>query len=223
MVLIISIVIVSILIIGFITLVIQIRQKVARLTFADEYRNRFIKVCDEYSENRNKASNRKFDPNDYMWLMMNVNKIQTQLGGDGIMHYIAPFQTHTIPNYEIILNTLPKLRNNKIEEFDINYSDDSLLRHIGKVQESYDLDRKRIKNPLMWLVVGFDKVTLFPFYLFQLFGILEPSTIYRISQTILFKIIRGLIGLITLVGSIMSIIQGREETIDFINSLFQNN
>jgi len=111
---------VSILIIGLVTLLRRYKGFVDRHNFAFEYREKFIQFTNKYFESYDNWNRRgNIDSELYVWLTKNVNKIQGDLGHLGTMHYVAPFQIYQISNYQIIINTIPKFRNGKIEEFDI--------------------------------------------------------------------------------------------------------
>lgn len=107
-----------------------------KLDFTSEYRNQFVSFVNNFNKTYNRFERRgEVDHEKYVWLTKNANKMQGILGQTGLMEYIGPFQQYTISNYNIIINTIPKFRDNTITDFDINSADDCLLRYIGIVEE----------------------------------------------------------------------------------------
>src|SRR5690606_21923737 len=128
--------ILTVFIIGFVQVYNRHNRVVKKIDFAGEYRNKFVKFSNKYFENYDRWSRLgNFDGEQYVWLTMNVSRIQNYLGTFGIMDYIAPFQTYKVSNYQIIINTIPKFRDGSIQDFDVNSFDDSLLRYISYLNE----------------------------------------------------------------------------------------
>ena len=208
-------------VIGFIQVLrIHLRTKIEH-EFGSEYRNKFIEFATKYSENYNRRSQSgNFDGELYVWLTKNVSKIQIIVGYFGIMDYITP--SYIIPDYQIIINTIPKFRKGKIENFDVNYVDDCLLRYIGYIEERSNETIKNLKNPIIWFRTGFQEIISIPLFVLNWFGIFSKNRVNSIIESAIYKIFTGIIALITLLSGIVTIIQGKEKTIEFINKILGN-
>ncbi len=203
---------------GFTILFIRTKKNAKKYNFALEFRERFIKLANHYGKSYDSFS-RKGNVNheEYYWLTKNVNKMQGNLGTTGIMDYLAPFQAYQIPRYEILINTIPKFKQKTIEDFDINVSDDALIRHLGILEESIESNRSDLKNPFRWFQTGFHEILSLPLMILNWFGIIGNNTLYKIMANNIYKFITGLVGLITFISAIVTIIQGKEAVIKFVN------
>jgi hypothetical protein len=103
--------ILTVFIIGFVQVYNRHSRVVKKIDFAGEYRNKFVDFANKYFQTYDRYSRSgDFDGELYVWLTMNVSKIQSNLGTFGVMDYIAPFQTYRVSNYQIVINTIPKFR-----------------------------------------------------------------------------------------------------------------
>lgn len=194
------------------------------LDFTNEYRNTFVDFCNLYYKGYDGYERRgKINSEMYVWLTKNVNKMQGHLGLTGIMHYVAPFQMYQIPNYQILINTLPKFREGKVDEFDVNSSDDALLRYIGILEQSITNIKKKLHNPIMWFKDGFYETMSLPIYLFNWFGLFSDNLVYKIKANILYKLILGIAGLVTFLSGIITILVGVDGSIVIVNRIFHTN
>ena len=173
--------IVLIFLIGFIQVFRTHSRTIKKHELASEYRNKFIEFANKYFENYDRWSGSgNFDGELYVWLTKNVSKIQSNVGHFGIMDYIAPFQTYSISNYQIIINTIPKFREGKIENFDVNSVDDCLLRYIGYIEEQSNGNIKNLKNPIIWFRIGFQEIISIPLFVLNWFGIFSKHRVKRV-------------------------------------------
>lgn len=210
----------SILILGFLSLFRRFNRIVDEIDFATEYRNKFIEFVEHYFENYDRFARRGEIKNDlYVWLTKNVNKIQEQIGQVGTMHYLAPFRQYQISNYQIIINSIPKFRDGNIKDFDVNSVDDCLLRYLGQMENYENKLRKEVRNPFIWFKQGFREVLSYPFQILKFFDILSNGFIYKMKENIFYKLITGVIALITLLSCIVTIIVGWDQSIQWIEKI----
>jgi hypothetical protein len=213
--------IVLIFLIGFIQVFKSNSRVLKKHEFASEYRNKFIDFTNKYFKNYdrwNQSGN--LDGELYVWLTKNVSKIQNSVGQFGIMDYLAPFQTYQISNYQIIINTIPKFRDGQVKDFDVNSVDDCLLRYIGYLEEHNKETQKNLRNPIIWFRIGFQEIISIPLFILNWFGIFSKSRVNGIMGSTIYKIFTGIIALITLLSGIVTIIQGKEKTIELVNKIF---
>ncbi|MDN3204320.1 hypothetical protein [Algoriphagus sediminis] len=210
-------------IIGFVQVYNRHNRFVKKIDFAGEYRNKFVEFANKYFKNYDRWSRSgNFDGEQYVWLTMNVSRIQNYLGTFGIMDYIAPFQTYKVSNYQIVINTLPKFRDGSIQDFDVTSVDDCMLRYIGHLEEYQKDTQRNLRNPIIWFREGFREILSIPIFILSWFGIISNRTLNSIKDSLIYKVISGLIALVTLVSGIVTIIVGYEQTLKFINKIVGN-
>ena len=209
--------------IGFIQLFRNHSNTIKKHEFASEYRNKFIEFANKYFEQYDRYSKSgNLDSELYVWLTKNVSKIQSNVGNFGVMSYKPAFQNYMINNYQLIINTIPKFREGQVENFDVTSVDDCLLMYIGHIEELSEETLKNLKNPIIWFRVGFQEIISIPLFVLNWFGIFSKRTVNGIMESTFYKILTGIIALITLLSGIVTIIQGKEKTIEFINKIFGN-
>jgi len=191
------------------------------LEFAFEYRKKFYEFSKKYGKTYNSIERKgDLDNQLYIWLTKNVSKIQNNVGDFGIMEYIAPMQKYKFSNYPIILNTIPKFRDGSVENFDINSVDDCLLRYLGYLEEKVKTTEKGLKNPFLWFRIGFQEIISLPLMILNWVGIFSSKTVDKIMANTLYKIFTGIIALVTFLSGIVTIIQGKEQTLELIHKIF---
>lgn len=211
-------IVIFILAIGFIDIFLEIRNFNEKHSFAMEFLEKFQQYVISMGENYQ----------DYDWLTLRAERMQSQLGGAGLMNYKMPGSQNYIHNYPIILNLLPDVRNEFSDrsrlrnhlEFPINMIRDTLLRHIGfieHIKKDYD---KQILNPLMWFRNGVLIVVLFPIKILQSFGLLSDSSYARAKSSKALKFVSSLISFLGFISSVMSIALGWNEFIKLFQKIF---
>jgi hypothetical protein len=212
--------ILTIVVIGFVLVYNRHSRVIKRIEFAGEYRNKFIEFANKYFKNYDRWSRTgDFDGELYVWLTMNVSKIQNYVGSFGEMTYKPAFQNYMINNYQIIINTIPKFREGQVENFDVGAVDDCLLRYIGHLEEYSKDTNKNLRNPIVWFREGFKEVMSIPIFILSWFGIISNRTVNSIKNSLIYKVISGLIALVTLVSGIVTIIVGYDQTREFIKKI----
>jgi hypothetical protein len=207
--------------IGFLTILNRLRGFKDDFNFAFEYRDKFVSFANTFLSTYNQFSrNGTIDNEKYIWLTKNVNKIQSDMGPFGVMDFIAPFQTYQVKNYQIVVNSIPKFRSQNIDQFEINSVDDSLLRYIGNLEEIIKLVQKKLKNPIIGFQEGIQSIISLPLYFLSWFGIISRQLIFKVKDNIIFKLITGITGLVAFISGIVTIIVGKDQTIEFIKKLF---
>lgn len=208
--------ILTVFVMGFVLVYKRHSRVVDKIEFASEYRNKFIEFSNKYFETYDRWSRAgDFDGQLYVWLTMNISKIQGNLGTFGIMDYIAPLQSYRVSNYQVVINTIPKFRDGTVKDFDVNSVDDCLLRYIGYLEEYNQDAQKNLRNPIVWFREGFREVLSIPIFILNWFGIISNRTANSIKDSLIYKVISGLIALVTLVSGLVTIIVGYQSTIEF--------
>lgn len=204
--------------IGFIDLFLEIKNFVEKHSLAMEFLHRFQQYV------LSKGSGYE----DYDWLTLRAERMQSQLGRAGLMNYKMGGSHSFIPNYPIILNLLPDVRNELNDdyslrcnlEFSVNMIRDTLLRHIGSIEDTKKDYDKQILNPLAWFRNGILLIVLFPIKILQSFGLLSNSSYERAKTSRVFRFILSLISFLSLVSSAITIVLGWNEFEKFIQKIF---
>lgn len=212
--------ILAVFIIGFVQVYNRHSRVEKKIDFASEYRNKFVDFSNKYFKTYDRYSRMgDFDGEQYVWLTMNVSKIQNYVGSFGEMTYKPAFQNYMINNYQIIINTIPKFREGQVESFDVGAVDDCLLRYIGHLEEYSKDTQKNLRNPIVWFREGFREIMSIPIFILSWFGIISNRTVNSIKNSLFYKVISGLIALVALVSGVVTIIVGYDQTIEFVNRL----
>jgi hypothetical protein len=191
----------------------RIREK---LDFSIEYHNKFIEFSNLFVKSYDKW-NRSGDLDEelYVWLTKNVNKIHNYLGRFGLISYKPAFQNDHIRDYPIIINTIPKFREGEIQGLEVGIVSDCLIRYIGYLENCNDGNLKNLKNPIIWFREGFKYVLSFPIFILSWFDMISNRTVTNIMNNLIYRFFSGLVALIALISSIVTLILGYEQTIKF--------
>jgi hypothetical protein len=221
-----AIVIVVILVVILLVIgVFKIRQDMKRLrekvAFAKQYHE---KLRDFVLQNG-------FDQPLYTWLVYHSEAMQTQLGPYGVRTYIPTGSSTAIPNYLVLLNSLPALRESRTTTFpritpDPFFRDtantclETMVRYLGAMESVEDNIQSDLKNPLIWLREGVRVVVLIPLRFLQWVGLLNKPTYIKWSGSGCIKVIAGLGTIATLLSTIITIVLKWEDFVETIKQLF---
>lgn len=178
--------------------------------------NYFYETYDKYERRGNIQSEK------YTWLTKNANKMQILLDKTGIITYVDPSRNYSVPNYHLIINILPKFRQDSLHYNEVVMVEDSLIRYNGILEEWLELHLKELNNPFHWFKYGFKEFFGLPLYIINWFGIISDKTVTNITSNIIFKVLSGVGGLVTFISGIVTILQGKDQMFKFIELIFNN-
>ena len=209
--------VVGLVITGFIANVINIRTCSNNYNFLVEYRDKFSKFISDLL-NKNKYSNK-----DYEWLMYNSDKVQIILGDAGIISYkdISGYY----PNYQIVINFMNEVMSlfSKgligTESEKITWCHNAFLRKMGIYDEYIKKEIKRTFNPLYDLTSGIKVILGIPLDILYSIGLISSKNLTKIKDNVLFKILGGIISLLTFLSTIMSIVLGWNDFVNLIKGI----
>ncbi len=209
--------VVGLVITGFIANVINIRTCSNNYNFLVEYRDKFSKFISDLL-NKNKYSNK-----DYEWLMSNSDKVQIILGDAGIISYkdISGYY----PNYQIVINFMNEVMSlfSKgligTESEKITWCHNAFLRKMGIYDEYIKKEIKRTFNPLYDLTSGIKVILGIPLDILYSIGLISSKNLTKIKDNVLFKILGGIISLLTFLSTIMSIVLGWNDFVNLIKGI----
>ncbi|MEZ4721110.1 MAG: hypothetical protein R2813_04450 [Flavobacteriales bacterium] len=208
----------SIFIIGFIRIRSVLSKLSARIDFLAEYRENYVKLANSVSRSDFSMFARpsNIDPQLYHWLTLNAARAQREVGIFGVGEFVAPFQIYKVRNYQFIVNTLPKFRDDRIMPQEITMVDDILVRCIGYFEEAETSLKKTIANPLKWFQYGIRFLVSFPARILSWFGIISEGMFDSITANGLFKFVSGVVALIGFVSAIVGLITGWDNFIEIV-------
>jgi hypothetical protein len=137
-----------------------------------------------------------------------------------------PFE-HDMPvnHYSIIRDGIPQLHNyfttglNSQANQMANYISGTLYSKIGSYENELFLYKRSIKNPVKLFLTGIQQVVLIPIYIFSWVGLFGNKTINKIRQSFIVKMFSGILALIGIISSIMTIILGWDDFFQCIDKL----
>lgn len=166
------------------------------------------------------------DLESYGWLMHRSNKMQSQLGVSGIYaSYRPPYANFQYSNYPIVLNMLPDLRH-ALDDSILSDSpvvhqysmalQDTLIRHLGSLQDQDDRNNAALRNPVVWLREGVRMVVALPLTMLGWLGAVGESTVSQLLSGRVFKAISALVAVVGFISAIMGIALGWDQFVQMV-------
>jgi len=214
---------------GFIIKYFEYKELISRLDFTFDYRNRFIELLNEL------GSTREINNVLYVELTEKVDSMQLELGNIGTVDMIDPLAGVQFNNYHLLINFLPKIRSLQLNSHYINSieierfqeearrCDDAMIRHAGRLKETIKSSSKNRYNPFKCFVEGVQYVIWLPTNIFLWIGVISVGLAYKLKHNFLISIITALIAVAGLLSSIITIIVGWEESVEFLQRLLGSN
>lgn len=193
--------------VGFASLV----RKRVRVTENMEFANEFMAKLRQFVESSGSQSDA------YGWLIHRSNKMQEQLGSDGVFaKYRPPFANFQFQNFPIVLNLLPELQRSLTDQLPSGdlanqYAmalQEALVRHLGTLHDREVDLAKSIRNPLTWLREGVRAIVALPLNVLSWLGVLSEVTVGRITASKYFSALSGLAALIGFVSAVVGLVTG---------------
>lgn len=181
-----------------------------RLQYTQKYRDEFLKLCEQIKKG-------KIEDQTYYNLAHDMNKIQLELGVDGIISvYYDPAKGIGMNNYPIFLNFFNDLRTELtcycIFEDRINLSigtcNDALIKHIGQLDNAIEYRKSKIKNPFYCFSKGVSLIVSLPIKLLEWCEIINKKSSDKILSSKIYKVINNIIVIINLLSDIITITTG---------------
>ena len=151
----------------------------------------------------------------FVWLTRNASKMQRLMGSFGHVSYRPPFANYMINNYQIIINGIDEIKKeiefgyNENQHFDLIRS--TILKYSGSVENRHEYIVDIMKNPIKLFVLSIRRIVLLPIMLLHEFGILGTKLNLWFKESYLISFISGVIALITILSTVITIILGWTE------------
>lgn len=194
---------IALLTIGICRILFRINKLSRKLEFTENYLKKFQTFTMQLFKNN------AFENGLYIWLTENVNKMQSLLGSNGILHnYKPPFANYVYSDYQVLVNTLSEIRRKTVHQDMIGICEDCFFRYIGQSKEILSSYTKQLRNPLLWLRESMNFIITLPLLLAYWFGLFSYSMFDRLSYSLFFRLLSFLITILYILGSIITIITG---------------
>ncbi|WP_337222860.1 hypothetical protein [Vibrio alginolyticus] len=203
---------------GFVSFMMQKSKLDRKVAFFHEFKTKFREYWDSGGNNYEA----------YGWLIHRSNKMQNQMGSQGVVaSFKPPYANYHVSNYPIILNMIPAL-NDSLNEYLLREQaaqyasaiDEALIRHWGSLADREEMLVARLKNPVHWFQQGIRQVAGIPFYVLGLFGIMSIGRVGSIVGSSFFGIVSGLVSLIGFASAILSLVVGWEDFLVKVQQFF---
>ena len=168
----------------------RLQDRTGRAAIFLQYFHEFLRTRSVSSEN-------------YSWLLRHSYEMQADMGAFGVMGHFRPaYERYMIPNWPIVLNSIPEMRRCLAMEFSTGVGFDeygamlqeAILRYAGALEaQASDMDRL-LRNPIAWFRHGI-QLLLIPFMILRSLGLRTVP-----EQGVLQK--NPLFGLLTTVAAI---------------------
>lgn len=193
--------------IGIIGLIYDLCLLIKRKNFGEKYLSRFNQLI-EGGPNEERH---------YQWLLRKVSKIENEMGGFGVAAFYRPaFADYAFQGYEILSNTL--LNIGPVSTKDLEMSQAILERYIGALDDGISQKLRHLINPVIWLTRTVRLILLdILLWMLNSLGLISRNTENKIRYS---SIISKLIGLITILGSLFSLISGWNTVGTFFRRFF---
>lgn len=193
--------------IGFASLLRSAAKIALELEFTNEYREKLHAFVEQEGSSA------------YSWLTLNANRMQEQMGSQGLMTFKPPFANHMIHNYPVVLNVLPEIRKcltdqllsrNLLHEY-TSLLDEALMRYQGSLIERHRETVALVKNPVVWLASGIRSVLAAPLWFLASAGVLPRWFASRIVGSSVYRVLSGVIATVGFVSAIVGLVTGWEQ------------
>lgn len=217
--------------IGWLSKVLYIRKINQRIDTTNIYGTDFIGLIDGV------LSTKHVNQQLYDKLMRGVNKMQLELGSDGVVSMYDPLHGVKCANYQMLVNFLPEINqqvnlwgtlgySNSImmERFldSANTCRDMFLRHIGTLEELERQERANLINPFSCLADGISLILWIPKYILASLGLFSIHSFYSWKTQKLAKTFSGMVAILGLISSIITVVVGWKDFATILISLFSH-
>ena len=179
-----------------------------------EFRNRFVAFAVKYFDDG------ELDNKEYQWLLENVDEISLLLGGADTMTYRPAYANYVINNYQLLINLLPSFNSSMGAHRDDATSAVSILtRYTGSLGKRITEQRRKLRNPINWLLEGVAAILSMPLLLLKQFGILSKNAYGRMRNSRVLHVISGLIALVSAIDTVYIIVNRNSFTVELLTQV----
>lgn len=211
--------------IGFIQKMNSLKNIQNKIDFLVTYNNNYVDYLNDYFHRPHEEKADEL----FSYLIRNSQKAQKSLGKIGYVDYRPAFENYIMKNYPVIVNIVPSLRSNSVTNpifpnSKNNPIDDEFLRinhllqmGIGLCEEREDTIKKELRNPFILLKEGVQFIVTLPIVLMYWTGLIKYSTLNKVSNYFIVKLLNFLILIIGFLSAIVTLVTGWEPFIKITN------
>lgn len=200
--------------IGFIKKVMSLMKFSKDFDFLYDYNEKYVKYLNNYLGKRiNSEEENKL----YMELISKSPKAQRLLGNDGLISYKPAGASYMYNNYQALINTVQALRNPALMSEEFSWVNNMLIMKMAIYEDIMSEIRGNMINPLILLSEGVQFFVTLPISLLYWTGLIEYSTLNRVSNYFIFKLLNFLIIIIGFLSAIVTLVTGWEPFIKIAN------
>ena len=218
-------ILIVIIIIGFISKMVDLSTIVKRIEFTSNYREKFVKFINKI------VSENTLDQGLYNELTSDVKAMQYELGEDGVFAYMKDqLKGVAGKNYQLLINFLPETRemvniNNSIlaERYNksIHDCDDMFIRHLGTLESQRNNIRKGLFNPFSSFAEGTRTIILLPIILLSWFGFISNEKTDQAKENAIVKLLNVFVSILGFAATIITIVVGWNDFWDIVFKFFK--
>jgi hypothetical protein len=190
-----------------------------RRSFASEVFERFQQAAAAQQQS-------EVDEEAVTWLTYHADRMQRYLVEQGIVTYAparADYPGFTLEDdatlrqgQALLLDAIPQLRTDRPEPRMLDRVNDLLVRYLGATEEEQRRRGWHLLNPLLWLREGIRAVLLSPLYLLHGFDLVRATTVRRIGDAVLVKVLVLCVYLVVVLGAVAVLAFGWESVVDVV-------
>lgn len=200
--------------IGFIKKVMSLMKFSKDFDFLYDYNEKYVKYLNNYLGKRiNSEEENKL----YVELISKSPKAQRLLGNDGLISYKPAGASYMYNNYQALINTVQALRNPALMSEEFSWVNNMLIMKMAIYEDIMSEIRGNMINPLILLSEGVQFFVTLPISLLYWTGLIEYSTLNRVSNYFIFKLLNFLIIIIGFLSAIVTLVTGWEPFIKIAN------
>ena len=187
--------------------------------FICEYHKRFSCFLESIT------SRKKFNNEQYNWLMQNLDRIQSILGPIGLISY-TQFNViyNDVPIILNFFNNVLSIINDPLSNYDsfkfIEWCQTAFLRKEGILSHKIENIKKELFNPIYNLVSAIRFILEIPINFLYSVGLLSNANKNKIVEASFFKFVSGIITVLTLLSLIFSIVIDFPSFLDTLKDFF---
>ena len=193
--------------IGIIGLIYDLCLLIKRKIFGEKYLLKFKELVDSGS----------YDKKHHQWLLRNVTRIENEMGGYGRANFYRPaFANYAFQNYAILSNVL--LNINPVSGKELAMTQAILDRYVGALGDDISKKLWELINPFVWLTRAVRCISIdIPLWIFRSVGLISTDTENKFRNS---SLINKIIGIITVLGSLASLLAGWDSVVKFFHQIF---
>lgn len=184
------------------------------------FANDFLAMLSEYFKSKGD------DIASYEWLIKNSTLMKSGFETlRNTTHLRSAFSGGVISKYEVVITTLPELRQAIERNSGIAYQNylkikDTVLLNIDGLKSDDNHLHKELTNPLNWFYTGTAQILIFPFRLLQWTGLLSSQLISNLQNSNIFRYICVSLSFTGFIAAIIFIIKNWDKIVLSLMNIF---